>query len=67
MKKVLVGCACIIALMTSCKEKSPEEKIQDGLKEAAEGLSEKTEETSEKATNLFNAAKKSVEDAAESK
>jgi predicted transcriptional regulator len=63
MKKLLIGCACIAALATSCKEKSANEKIQDGLEEAAEGLNEKTEETGKKASNLFKAAKKSVEDA----
>ena len=38
MKKTLIGLACVFALLTSCKEKSPEEKISDGAKEVQEGL-----------------------------
>ena len=65
MKKILIGLACVFALLTSCKEKSPEEKIKDGAKEVQEGTSEKADKIGKKASKLFKAVKKDVKDATE--
>ncbi len=65
MKKTLIGLGCVLALMTSCKEKTPEEKIKDGLEEIQEGTSDKAEEVNEKTTDFLNQVKDDVENATE--
>ena len=65
MKRILIGLACVFALLTSCKEKTPEEKIKDGAQEVQEGTSEKANEIGKKASKLFKAVKEDVKDATE--
>ncbi len=65
MKRILIALACVFALLTSCKEKTPEEKIKDGAQEVQEGTSEKANEIGKKASKLFKAVKEDVKDATE--
>ena len=63
MKKTLLGLACLFALLTSCKEQTPEKKILDGTKEIQEGSSEKAKAIEKKANNLFKKVRKDIKDA----
>tara|TARA_X000000368_G_C22609174_1_gene527191 strand:+ start:262 stop:462 length:201 start_codon:yes stop_codon:yes gene_type:complete len=65
MKKLLIGLGCSIVLLTSCKEKTPEQKIKDGSKEIQEGSSEKAKEINKKATKFFKGVKEDIKDATE--
>jgi hypothetical protein len=65
MKKILIGLACVFALLTSCKEKTPEEKIIDGAEEVQQGTVEKAKEIGDKANKLLKSVKKDVKDATE--
>lgn len=63
MKKSILGLVCVFALLTSCKEKTPENKILDGTKEIQEGSSEKAKEIDKKANNVFKKIRKDIKDA----
>lgn len=63
MKKLLFTVVCLCAIATSCKEKTAEEKMKDGLEEFSEGVEEKSEETGKKANKLFESVKEDIEEA----
>jgi|TARA_B100000795_G_scaffold269379_1_gene258587 hypothetical protein len=63
MKKTLIGLGCVLALLTSCKEKTPEQKIKDGAEEIQEGTSEKAESINKKTTKFFKGVKEDIKDA----
>lgn len=63
MKKTLLGLACVFALLMSCKEKTPENKILDGTKEIQEGTSKKAKEIEKKANNVFKNIRKDIKNA----
>lgn len=65
MKKTLIGLGCVFALMTSCKEQTPEEKIKEGAEQIQEGTSEKAEEINKKTNKFLKAVKEDIKDATE--
>jgi|TARA_B110000261_G_C12931984_1_gene296882 hypothetical protein len=63
MKKALIGLGCVLVLLTSCKEKTPEQKIKDGAEEIQEGTSEKAKSINKKTTKFFKGVKEDIKDA----
>jgi len=66
MKKTLIGLGCVLALLTSCKEKTPEEKIQNGLEEIQEGTSDKAGKINKKTTDFLHQVKEDIKDGSKS-
>ncbi|MDO6738785.1 hypothetical protein [Wenyingzhuangia sp. 2_MG-2023] len=70
MKKRLAISAILLAMtatVISCKEKSPKEKVEDGMEEVGEGIEDAAEETGDKIKEGAEEVEDEIDDATDAK